>query len=531
MNLDTLTIRHVLVRTHRYFPRSEVVERVGEGQVRRFCYAELAEEAIRFANGLRSLGVREGDRVATLLWNTWPHLVAYLAIPNIGAVIHTLNLRLHPNDLAYIAHHAEDKVLIVEDSLVPLYEQFRDRAPFRQVIVVGDATKVPGALSYAELIQQHEPDERALVDVHWNTPAFLLYTSGTTGKPKGVLYVHAQLALAALALTSTITYYVSKEDSIVLSVPMFHVASWALPYAGLIVGAKLVLPGPHPQPADLLNLLSDEQGTFVAGVPTVWHDAANLVENYPGRWTFSPKLRLILGGSAAPEALIRRWESFGVTVIHGWGMSEVLLGLQSHVKLADFPPEKRYELLLKQGMPSPFVEAKVLTFDGAEAPWDGQTMGELLVRGAWIADSYYRGESPDSFVDGWLRTGDVAVIDQEGYVKLVDRLKDVIKSGGEWISTIELENALMSHPAVEEAAVIGVPHERWQERPIGVVVLRRGQSTTAEELKEYLRQRFVRWWVPDAIVFVDELPKTSTGKLAKATLRERFRDWKWEERA
>jgi fatty-acyl-CoA synthase len=356
-------------------------------------------------------------------------------------------------------------------------------------------------------------------------------TLGTTGKPKGVLYVHAQLALAALALTSTITYYVSKEDSIVLSVPMFHVASWALPYAGLIVGAKLVLPGPHPQPADLLNVLSDEEGTFVAGVPTVWHDAANLVENYPGRWTFSPKLRLILGGSAAPEALIRRWESFGVTVIHGWGMSEVLLGLQSHVKLADFPPGKRYELLLEQGMPSPFVEAKVLTFDGAEAPWDGQTLGELLVRGAWIADSSYRGESPDSFVDGWLRTGDVAVIDQEGYVKLVDRSKDVITSGGEWISTIELENALMSHPAVEEAAVIGVPHERWQERPIGVVVLRWGRSTTAEGLREYLRQRFVRWWVPDAIVFVDELPKTSTGKLAKATLRERFRDWKWEERA
>ncbi len=529
MNLDTLTIRHVLLRTQCYFPRSEIVERVGEGQVRRFRYAQLAEESLRLANALKQLGVGTGDRVATLLWNTWPHLVAYLAIPNIGAVIHTLNLRLHPNDLAYIANHAEDKVLIVEESLLPLYEGFRDRAPFQHVIVIGDASKVPGALSYDQLIREHAPDRSALADVHWDTPAFLLYTSGTTGRPKGVLYVHAQLALAALALTSTITYYVSKDDSIVVSVPLFHVAGWALPYAGLVVGAKLVLPGPHPQPVDLLNLLSDEQGTFVAGVPTVWHDAANLVEKYPGRWTFSPRLRLILGGSAAPEALIRRWQSFGVTVIHGWGMSEVLLGLQAHVKLDDVPPEERIQWLLKQGMPAPFVEAKVLTFDGKEAPWDGQTMGELLVRGAWIADAYYRNESPDSFVDGWLRTGDVAVIDAEGYVKLVDRLKDVIKSGGEWISTIELENALMSHPAIEEAAVIGVPHERWQERPIAVVVLREGQSVTAEELKEYLRERFVRWWVPDAFVFVDQLPKTSTGKLAKAVLRERYRDWKWEE--
>lgn len=528
MNLDTLTIRHVLLRTKCYFPRSEIVERVDEGRVCRYRYAQLAEESLRLANALKSLGVQEGDRVATLLWNTWPHPVAYLAIPNIGAVIHTLNLRLHPNDLAYITEHAEDRVLIVEESLLPLYEGFRDRAPFEHVIVVGDASKVPGALSYEELIQQHEPDERCLAEVHWNTPAFLFSTSGTTGRPKGVLYVHAQLALAALALTSTITYYVSKDDSILLSVPMFHVASWALPYAGLIVGAKMVLPGPHPQPADLLNLLSDEQGTFVAGVPTIWHDAANLVERYPGRWTFSPRLRLILGGSAAPEALIRRWESFGVTVIHGWGMSEVLLGLQAHVKLSDFPPERHYELLLKQGMPAPFVEAKILTFDGKEAPWDGQTMGELLVRDAWIADSYYRGESPDSFVDGWLRTGDVGIIDSEGYVKLVDRLKDVIKSGGEWISTIELENALMSHPAIEEAAVIGVPHERWQERPLAVVVLREGKTVTPEELREYLRERFVRWWVPDAFVFVDELPKTSTGKLAKAVLRERFCDWKWE---
>lgn len=469
-----------------------------------------------------------GDRVATLLWNTWPHLVAYLAIPNIGAVIHTLNLRLHPNDLASIVQHAEDRVLIMEESLISLYDQFRDRARFERVIVVGDASEVPGALSYEELIARVPADERSLASVHWNTPAFLLYTSGTTGKPKGVLYVHAQLALAALALTSTITYYVSKDDSILLSVPMFHVASWALPCAGLVVGAKLVLPGPHPQPIELLNLLSDEQGTFVAGVPTVWHDAANLVERYPGRWTFSSRLRLILGGSAAPEALIRRWESFGVTVVHGWGMSEVLLGLQAHVKLEDFPVEQRYELLLKQGMPAPFVEAKVLTFEGQEAPWDGQTMGELLVRGAWIADSYYRGESPQSFVDGWLRTGDVGVIDSEGYVKLVDRLKDVIKSGGEWISTIELENALMSHPAIEEAAVIGVPHERWQERPIAVVVLREGQAVAPEELQQYLRERFVRWWVPDAVVFVKELPKTSTGKLAKAVLREQFRNWKWE---
>lgn len=530
MNLDTLTVHHVFTRAAHYFPDHIIVERIGAGPHRRMTYQTLTERALRLAHALQQLGVKPGDRVATLLWNNSAHLEAYLAIPMIGAICHTLNLRLHPNELAYIVNHAQDRVLLVDASLLPLYEAFRHEVTLEHVIVVGEAAHQANTLSYESMLATATPSLTELVPASASTPAFLLYTSGTTGRPKGVLYTHGQLALAALALTSTITFAVSQDDCILFSVPMFHVAGWALPYAALAVGSTIVLPGPHPQALDLLTLLAEEQGTFAAGVPTVWHDIANLLEQQPHAWHLSPRLRAIIGGSAAPEALIRRLEAFGITVIHGWGMSEVLLGLQSHVKLASLPTEERYAWMVKQGMPAPFVEARVLTFDGHDAPWDGQTLGELLVRGPWIADAYYRDEQPASFVDGWLRTGDIAVIDEQGYVKIVDRAKDLIKSGGEWISTIALEDALLKHPAVAEAAVIGIPHERWQERPLALVVLRPGHSVTADELRAYLQNYVVRWWIPDAIVFVSEIPKTSTGKLAKMVLREQYRDWKWEER-
>lgn len=527
MNLSTLTVGHVLWRAMKFFPSAVIVERTAGGQTRSTTYREVAERALRLANALRQMGVKPGDRVATLMWNTVAHLEAYLAIPLVGAICHTLNLRLYPDDLAYIANHGEDRFLIVDQSLVPVYQEFRSRVNFERVVVVGDAGQLDGADSYEQLLRSEPVEWGQLPPLDAETPAFLLHTSGTTGRPKGVLYTHGQLAMAALGITSTVTFAVSGQDCVLMTVPMFHVAGWALPYAALIAGAKIVFPGPRPRPEDLLRLLSEEQGTFAAGVPTIWHDVANLLDQEPGRWKLSPRLRIVMGGSAAPEGLLRRLEAHGVTAVHGWGMTEVLLGLQAHVKLGRLPSEERYHWLGKQGMPAPFVEARIVDSEGRDLPWDGRTSGELLVRGAWIADSYYREESPDSFVDGWLRTGDVAVIDQEGYVKIVDRVKDLIKSGGEWIGSIELENVLMNHPSVQEAAVIGVRHERWQERPLALVVVRPGHTVTAEELRSYLAQHVVRWWIPDDFVFVDELPKTSTGKFAKAKLREQYANWKW----
>ena len=526
----TLTVNAVFDRAARLFPKQEIVERLDDGSIRQSTYRETLGRAAQLAEGLRRAGLQPGDRVATLLWNRTAHLEAYYAIPSVGGVIHTLNLRLNPPDLAHIVNHAQARFLIVDASLLPVFEVFRDEVRLERVFVVGEPPNGARYERYDDLLTGGSADvgrERMAPD----TPAFLCYTSGTTGRPKGVLWTHGQLAMASLALTSTISFAISRDDCILMSVPMFHVAGWALPYAALLVGARVVMPGPRPHARDMLDLMSGEQATFAAGVPTVWHDIANLMEANPGQWSLSPRLRAVLGGSAAPEALLRRLERLGMTAIHGWGMTEVLLGFQAHVKLDQFPPEERYTWLAKQGLPAPFVEARVVGDDGREAPWDGKSVGELQVRGPWIATSYYLGESAESFHDGWLATGDVAVIDEEGYIKIVDRAKDLIKSGGEWISSLELEAALVEHPAVEEAAVIGVPHERWQERPIALVVVRQGQQATAEELRAFLAERFVKWWLPDKILFVDELAKTSTGKLAKAELRARYRDQVWEEDA
>lgn len=527
MASPTLTVNAMLSRALRLFPDSVIAERVDDGTVRSQEYRAVLTRGLRLAAGLRRLGLQPGDRVGTLLWNRTAHLEAYLGIPAAGGVIHTLNLRLNPHDLAYIVNHAEDRYLIVDAALLPVLEAFRGDVHVERVFVVGEADESTPFSSYEDLLAP-SGDAVAAEDMDPATPAFLCYTSGTTGRPKGALWTHEQLALAALALTSTITFAVSRDDCVLMTVPMFHVAGWALPYAALLVGARIVMPGPRPHAQDVLDLLASQQATFAAGVPTVWHDIANLLESDPARWRLSPRLRVILGGSAPPEALLRRLERLGMTAIHGWGMTEVLLGLQAHVKLDKFPAEDRYRWLVKQGMPAPFVEARVVGEDGRELPWDGRSAGELEVRGPWIATSYYRSESPQSFHDGWLHTGDVAVIDEEGYVKIVDRAKDLIKSGGEWISSLDLEDALMAHPAVEEAAVIGVAHPRWQERPLAVVVLKPGRHVDADELRAHLAQRFVRWWLPDAFVFVDEIPKTSTGKTAKAVLRERFRQWVWE---
>lgn len=469
--------------------------------------------------------------MATLCWNHPEHLECYLGVPASGAILHTLNLRLHPDELAYVVSHAEDRMLVVDDVLLPLLASFRDRVRLERVFVVctsGDAVPA-GYDSYEDLLAAGE-FSAPLPEPPETWPAMMCYTSGTTGRPKGVHYSHRALVLAAMASLAADSFAISCTDTVLATVPMFHVAGWVLPFAAALVGARLVLPGPHLDPHSVVELLTTEGVTFSAGVPTVWVGVVELLGREPGRWPLHPRLRLALGGSAPPETLLRALRRLGVRPIHGWGMTEVLIGIQSHLRpwMEDWPEHRLYGALARQGIPVPLLEARVVT-EAGEVPQDDRTPGELQVRGPWVAGAYHRGEAPDSWtVDGWFRTGDLAVVSPRGEIRIVDRTKDLIKSGGEWISSVELENALVAHPKVQEAAVVAVPHPKWMERPLGIVVPRPGDPPTPEELRDFLRPRFPSWWIPDAFVFVPELPKTSTGKVSKAVLRQRYRDWNWQ---
>ncbi len=525
-----LTTPRILDRARLYHADVEVVCRRPDRSLVRTTYGEVVRRARALASALRNLGVRPQDRVATLCWNHREHLECYLGVPASGAVLHTLNLRLHPEELAYIMEHARDRVLVVDDVLLPLFETFRERVRVERMFVVPTSGKpVPaGYDSYEELVASGDSDF-APPELSETSPAMMCYTSGTTGRPKGVAYSHRALVLAALATLVADSFAISCADTVLATVPMFHVAGWVLPFSAPLAGARLVLPGPHLDPRSLAELLSAERATFSAGVPTVWLGVVQLLEREPGRWPLAPGLRVALGGSAPPEALLRAMRRLGIRPVHGWGMTEVLIGIQSHLRpwMEGWPEEQQYEALTKQGIPVPLLEARVMSEVGEVTP-DGRTPGELQVRGPWVAAGYHRGEAPDSWTpDGWFRTGDVAVVDPAGQIRIVDRTKDLIKSGGEWISSVDLENALMAHPKVQEAAVVAVPHPQWMERPLAVVVPKPGQTPTAEELRAFLGQRFPKWWLPDAFVFATEIPKTSTGKLAKAVLRERYRTWSW----
>ncbi|MDR7513643.1 MAG: long-chain fatty acid--CoA ligase [Armatimonadota bacterium] len=525
-----LTTPRILDRARVYHADVGVVCRRPDRSLVRTTYGEVVRRARALASALRNLGVRPQDRVATLCWNHREHLECYLGVPASGAVLHTLNLRLHPEELAYIVEHAQDRVLVVDDVLLPLFETFRERVRVERIFVVPTSGKPvpPGYDSYEELVGSGDPDF-APPELSETSPAMMCYTSGTTGRPKGVAYSHRALVLAALATLVADSFAISCADTVLATVPMFHVAGWVLPFSAPLAGARLVLPGPHLDPRSLAELLSAERATFSAGVPTVWLGVVQLLEREPGRWPLAPGLRVALGGSAPPEALLRAMRRLGIRPVHGWGMTEVLVGIQSHLRpwMEGWPEERQYEALTKQGTPVPLLEARVVSEVGEVAP-DGRTPGELQVRGPWVAAGYHRGEAPDSWTpDGWFRTGDVAVVDPAGQIRIVDRTKDLIKSGGEWISSVDLENALMAHPKVQEAAVVAVPHPQWMERPLAVVVPRPGQTPTPEELRAFLGQRFPKWWLPDAFVFATEIPKTSTGKLAKAVLRERYRTWSW----
>jgi fatty-acyl-CoA synthase len=520
-----LTVPQLLDRAARYFPDVEVVSRRPDHSLYRSSYAGARRRAHQLAGALARLGVGRGDRVATLGWNHARHLEAYFGVPLMGGVLHTLNPRLSAADLAYIVNHAGDSVLLVDDGLLPVLERLRGQVSLDHVVVWANGTQAPAdVIDYEELIAG-EPAEFAGPRLDEREAACMCYTSGTTGRPKGVVYSHRAIVLHSLASATTDGLAIGQREVLCPVVPMFHVNGWGLPFTGTMVGCKQVLPGPHLDPESLLDLYVQEGVTVSAGVPTIWLGILQALEKEPDRWQLGA-IRMVVGGSAAPESMIRAFDRHGLRVVHAWGMTEMTpLGTVSWLKrsLQELPEDQRYAYRAKQGLPAPLVETRLMGQPG-EAPWDGVAMGELEVRGPWVASGYYRapeltGKWSD---DGWFRTGDVATIDPEGYVKITDRTKDLIKSGGEWISSVDLENALMGHPAVAEAAVIAAKHPRWDERPVAVVVVKQGASVTAGELRAFLEPRFAKFWLPDEVVFTSQIPRTAAGKFHKTTLRDQY---------
>jgi fatty-acyl-CoA synthase len=525
-----LTLTHFLERARTYFGRSEIVTRQPDKSLHRYTYADFHRRTGQLAQALTRLGVKPGDRVASLCWNHSRHFELYFGVPCMGAVLHTLNLRLHPNDLAYIARHAEDRVIVVDRSLLPLLEKFIGAVPSVQhVIVVPDDGPAPdGRLDYEQLLAR-ETGSFDFPQLEERSAAMLCYTSGTTGNPKGVLYTHRSIVLHTLAQCMTDTLGISEPDTLLPVVPMFHAAAWGLPFSAVLTGAKMVFPGPHLDPLSLLDLMVSERVTVAAGVPTIWLGILALLDQEPKRWDLRAVRSMVIGGAAAPLSMIEGFlHRHGLVVTHAWGMTELNpVGTLARPRRQHeaLPQPERLALRATQGYAVPFIEVRHVSDSGQILPWDGSTMGELEVRGPWVASSYYGGEGPDRFTpDGWFKTGDVVTLDAEGYVRITDRSKDVIKSGGEWISSVALENALMAHPAVLEAAVFAAKDPKWDERPLAAVVFKPGQSASKEELSAHLEQRFAKWWLPDDYVFIPQIPRTSTGKFLKTKLREDFGD-------
>ena len=500
--------------------------------VRRATFAEVGERATRLAAALARLGIRPEDRVGTFCWNGQEHLEAYLAVPSMGAVLHTLNIRLFPEQLAYVINHAEDRVILVEDSLVPLLARVADQLTTVKHFVVigsGDASALGDVLRYEDLLAAERP-EYAWPAIDERSAAAMCYTSGTTGDPKGVVYSHRSTYLHSLLATSGATFGLDQNDRILMIVPMFHANAWGLPYAGWMAGSDLVMPSRFLQAEGLCNLIKLARPTLSGAVPTIWNDILRYAETHPVDLS---SLRMVLcGGSAVPRILMERFEErHGLRIVQAWGMTET-----SPIAAIAFPPSgcdpaEEMDWRSKTGRIVPGVQARIVDGSGAVLPWDGESVGEIQVRGPWITGSYYLTEADEKFDDGWLKTGDVGTIDAKGFIQITDRAKDVIKSGGEWISSVELENAIMAHPDVVEAAVIGIPDERWDERPLACVVLREGAQASADVLAGALAAKVARWWVPERWSVIDEVPKTSVGKFDKKVLRRRFADGELDVRA
>ena len=536
-----LLISSLIVHAERHHGDREIVSRRVEGDIHRTTYRELAARARRVAKALARLGVKQGERVATLAWNGYRHMELYYAVSGSGAVLHTLNPRLHPDQVVYIADHAEDQVLCFDLTFLPLVAAVASRTKTvkhwvamtdRAHLPADAAAKIPNLLVYEDLLDA-EDDRYAWPSFDENTASSLCYTSGTTGNPKGVLYSHRSTVLHAMAAAFPDCLDCSASDTILPVVPMFHVNSWGIVYVAPMTGAKLVLPGAALDGKSLYELFESEKVTVSAGVPTVWQGLLAHVEAHGLK--FSTMKRTAIGGSACPPAMIRKfWDDYGVRVLHAWGMTEMSpIGTAAAFKgkHLEQTQEERFAVMATQGRAVYGVDMKIVDADGRELPWGGEESGDLLVRGPWILERYFKGEGGDPLVPdtdgaGWFPTGDVARITADGYMQITDRSKDVIKSGGEWIGSIDLENIAMAHPAVAMAACIAAPHPKWDERPLLVVVKKPGAEVTRDQLLAFYEGKVAKWWTPDDVVFVDAIPLGATGKMQKNRLREQFKGYK-----
>ena len=532
-----LLISSLIEHANTFHAQGEIVSRTVEGPIHRCTYGDIHRRSKQVANALTALGVKTGDRIGTLAWNGYRHMELYYGVSGTGAVLHTINPRLFPEQVVYVANHAEDQYLFFDLTFAPLIEKLAPQmTSVKAFIAMTDRAHMPAnssirnLLCYEELIAEHSAEfEWPVFDE--NTASSLCYTSGTTGNPKGVLYSHRSTVLHSLAACSVDGLGLSSRESTLLVVPMFHVNAWGMPYAGAMCGAKLVMPGPGLDGKNVYEIMRDEKVTLALGVPTVWLMLFNHVDSSKLDPMAELKLnRVVIGGSAAPRAMSETFETkFGAQVVHAWGMTEMSpLGTVCNFlpKHADLDLQQRLDVQTKQGRPVYGVEMKITDDDGRKLPHDGKAFGHLMVRGPWITAGYFKGDGGEILdVDGFFDTGDVATIDPDGYMQITDRSKDVIKSGGEWISSIDLENAAVGHPAIAEAAVIGVAHAKWQERPLLIVVRKKGQDATRDEVLQYLDGKVAKWWMPDDVVFVEELPHTATGKLQKMKLREQFREY------
>jgi fatty-acyl-CoA synthase len=527
---EPLLISRQLEFAEKFHPSTEVVTRTVEGPLRRSSYGQVARRSKKLANALHGLGVGPGDRVATIAWNTDRHLELYFAVSGMGAVLHTINPRLSPDQLKYVVDHAEDVAVFFDTTFTKLADFLsRQSAGVRHFVALTDDGHLPsdhgiaGLRAFESLIGgESEMYTWPVFDEY--TASSLCYTSGTTGNPKGVLYSHRSTVLHSYAAAMADVLGLSAADVTLPVVPMFHVNAWGVPYAAVMVGSKLVLPGPGLDGKSLLDLIESEKVTSLLGVPTVW--LALLAQAKKDHKRLSSVKKVTIGGSACPPSMIQAFEKeHGVRVIHAWGMTETSplgtanLLLPKHDQLSD---EEKLAIKVKQGRPVFGVDLRLVDDAGDVLPHDGKTSGHLQIRGPWVASAYFKRDRDDNFQDGWFFTGDIATIDADGYMQVTDRSKDVVKSGGEWISTIEIENAAMSHPAVAQAAVIGVSHPKWQERPLLVVVKAEGQEATTKEILAFLATRLPTWWVPDAVELIDSMPIGATGKILKRNLRERF---------
>ena len=522
MQETPLLISDILIYGQQVHAQSKVITVLEDGY-REATFAEVGHRAALLASALSKLGVGTGDRVGTFLWNNQAHMEAYLAIPSMGAVLHTLNIRLFPEQLSYVINHAEDKVVIVDDVLVPLLARVVDQLTSVETFVVvgdGDASALGNAVRYEDLLNEAEPfaDWPALDET---AAAAMCYTSGTTGNPKGVVYSHRSTYLHSMAATSANSIGMSERDRILVIVPMFHANAWGTPYAAWMSGCDLILPQQHLMGQALSRIIPEQRPTLACGVPTVWNDLLAVATASPVDMS---SLRMVTaGGSAVPRTLMESFEGlFGVNIVQGWGMTETSpLAAMSHPPFRS-DPSRAMDYRVKAGRVLSGVKVRVVADDGSVLPNDGHSVGEFQITGPWITASYYLDDDQEKFQDGWLRTGDVGTLDAEGFMVIADRSKDVIKSGGEWISSLELEDEIMAHPDVFEAAVVAVPDDRWDERPLACVVVRPGVTITAESLLDFLQSRVAKWWLPERWTFNNEVPKTSVGKFDKKVLRAQY---------